>query len=167
MVALPSPDDPDKGFPDSAGGSSAVITTGDGSYGSSPVPLKEALARIAAAGRICLRRAPVRSYQPFASRRHVGHRPRFPRRGGKQLQTGLVGLEPWNRATMATADEPLDPYCLRLAADPSACFQPDKEVNQYARLEKGIEIGWQPLLLEGLKTNGDSAPSQDFPRSRV
>jgi hypothetical protein len=162
MVALPSPDDPDRGFPVSTGGASSVIMTGDGSPGSSPAPLKEALARIAAAGGFVYAAHPFDPISPLLKGGAWDLALDFLAADGKQLQPPLVGLEPWNRATTMTADDARDPYCLHLEADPSACFQPDKEANQYARLEKGIELGWRPLLLEGLKTNGDSAPQKVF-----
>ncbi|MGD0696560.1 MAG: hypothetical protein ABSB82_17205 [Terriglobia bacterium] len=162
MVALPSPDDPDKGFPESAGGPSSVIMTGDGSPGSSPAPLKEALARIAAAGGFVYAAHPFDPISPLLKGGSWDVAQDFLAADGKQLQPPLVGLEPWNRATTMTADDARDPYCLHLQADPNACFQPDKDANQYARLEKGIEIGWRPLLQTGLKTEGDSPPHKVF-----
>lgn len=161
MVALPSPDDPDRGFPDSTG-SSKVIMTGDGSPGSSPAPLKEALARIAAGGGFVYAAHPFDPISPLLKGGSWDVAQDFLAADGKQLQPPLVGLEPWNRATTMTADDARDPYCLHLEADPSACFQPDKDANQYARLEKGIEIGWRPLLQTGLKTEGDSPPHKVF-----
>jgi hypothetical protein len=73
-----------------------------------------------------------------------------------------VGLEPWNRATLATADDARDPYCLHREANPANCFQPDQEANQYARLERGIELGWRPLLQKGLEPRENHASSPRF-----
>src|ERR1017187_2799696 len=50
MLAAPSPDNPDAGFPFLQTPDSTLIETGDGSIPSSAAPLKETLARIAAAG---------------------------------------------------------------------------------------------------------------------
>jgi len=161
MVALPSPEDPDRGFPDSAG-SSTVILTGDGSPGSTPAPLKEALGRIASSGGFVYAAHPFDPISPLLKGGAWDLPLDFLGVAGKQLQAPLVGLEPWNRATAMTADDARDPYCLHLDADPTACFQPDKDANQYARLEKGIEIGWRPLLLAGLKTDGDAPPRKVF-----
>ena len=83
---------------------------------------------------------------------------------GKKLAAGLVGLEPWNRGTSVTADNARDPLCIRRDADPSSCFQPDKEAHQYARLERGIELGWKPLLLRGLS---GAAGDGSFPAFKV
>jgi hypothetical protein len=79
---------------------------------------------------------------------------------GKQLQAGLAGLEAWNRATMATADDMRDPFCIRPHEDASACFQHDPGADQYVRLEQGIKLGWQPLLERGLapRSDGTIAP---------
>ncbi|MGD0325161.1 MAG: hypothetical protein ABSD45_15645 [Terriglobia bacterium] len=63
---------------------------------------------------------------------------------------------------MATADDARDPYCLHRDADPEACFQPDSQANQYARLEKGIELAWRPLLQRGLQASGDSMHAPGF-----
>jgi hypothetical protein len=80
--------------------------------------------------------------------------------GGKQLPAGLAGLEPWNRATLSTADDMRDPFCIRPHEDASACFQHDTAADQYARLEQGIKDGWQPLLQRGLgsRSGGTDAP---------
>jgi len=151
LLALPSPDDPDRGFGPTA--AEAVIVTGDGSITSPAMPLGEALDAIARAGGFAYAAHPFEPISPLL-------------RGGvwdvdvdfldsspakrDQLRKGLVGLEPWNRATTATADDPSDPYCIRRDADPARCFHPDAVQNQYARLEKAIATGWQPLLQKGL-----------------
>ncbi len=165
MIVLPSPDDPDKGFPGAPGTSGPSILTGDGSPGSAAMPLKEALARVAAAGGFAYAAHPFDPISPLLRGGTWDIALDFLAPGGKQLQAGLVGLESWNRATTATADEARDPYCVRQDADPSACFQPDKDANQYTRLEKGIELGWRPLLIQGLKSQekgGDAPPFKVF-----
>src|ERR1019366_9643365 len=80
--------------------------------------------------------------------------------GGTQLDAGLVGLESWNRASLLTADDMRDPYCVRHHENMSACFQPDPGADHYARLELGIKQGWQPLLQHGLgpRSDGVDAP---------
>ena len=50
MLAAPSPDNPDAGFPFLKSSDSTLIETGDGSVSSSAAPLRETIARIAAAG---------------------------------------------------------------------------------------------------------------------
>ena len=50
MLALPSPDNPEKGFPNPSHPQEDVILSGDGSVASAALPIKEALSRIAAAG---------------------------------------------------------------------------------------------------------------------
>ncbi len=165
MVALPSPDDPDIGFPGPSGTSGVTIVTGDGSPGSEATPLRDALARVAASGGFAYAAHPFDPISPLLRGGSWDLALDFLAAGGKQLQAGLVGLEAWNRATTATADEARDPYCVRMDADPTACFQPDKDADQYARLEKGIELGWRPLLLNGLKsqgTTGDAPPFKVF-----
>lgn len=153
MLAFPSPDDPDRGFPTAEGKSSSSILTGDGSPGSAPMPLKEALARVAAAGGFAYAAHPFDPISPILRGGSWDVALDFLAPGGQELQAGLVGVESWNRATTRTADDARDPFCVRLDADPSACFQPDKDANQYTRLEKGIEMGWRPLLIDGLKSS--------------
>jgi hypothetical protein len=162
MVALPSPDDPDKGFPNPANPSDVVIMTGDGSVTSPALPVKDALARIAAAGGFAYAAHPFDPISPVMRGGSWDLDVDFLAPAGKQLQAGLVGLEPWNRATSLTADDARDPYCLHRDANPAACFQPDKETNQYARLQKGIELGWRPLLQKGLQPPEGAADSFAF-----
>jgi hypothetical protein len=162
MVALPSPDDPDKGFPNPSNPQENVILSGDGSVASAALPIQEALARIAAAGGFAYAAHPFDPVSPLMRGGSWDLEADFLAPQGKQLQAGLVGLEPWNRATMATADDARDPYCLHRDADPKACFQPDSQANQYARLEKGMELGWRPLLLRGLQSPGDSTHAPGF-----
>jgi len=161
MVALPSPDDPDRGFPDTTG-NSKVIMTGDGSPGSSPGPLKDELTRIAASGGFAYAAHPFDPISPLLKGGSWDITADFLAADGRKLQPPLVGLEPWNRSTTMTADDARDPYCLHLQADPSACFQPDKDANQYARLERGISVGWLPLLQAGLQTDGEAPPGKVF-----
>jgi hypothetical protein len=158
LLALPSPDDPDRGFGPAP--AEAVITTGDGSIASPAMPLGDALDAIARAGGFAYAAHPFDPISPLL-------------RGGvwdvdvdfldpiqakeDQLRKGLVGLEPWNRATTATADDPHDPYCIRRDADPARCFHADAAQNQYARLEKGIATAWQPLLQKGLPASAAEA----------
>jgi hypothetical protein len=162
MLAMPSPADPDKGFPDPANPSNVVIMTGDGSVASPALPLKDALARIAAAGGLAYAAHPFDPISPLMRGGSWDIEVDFLAPGGKQLPAGLVGLEPWNRATMATADNARDPFCLGRDADPAACFQPDKEANQYARLEKGMAMGWLPLLQKGLQPREGSPDAPGF-----
>ena len=162
MVALPSPDDPDKGFPASEGAADSVIMTGDGSVASPALPVKEALQRIAAAGGFAYAAHPFDPVSPILRGGSWDLDLDFLAPGGKAFQAGLVGLQPWNRSTTATADDARDPYCLRRDADPSTCFQPDKDADHYARLEKGIELGWRPLLLKGLSAETNPGPSPPF-----
>lgn len=162
MVAAPSPDDPDKGFPEINSADNNVIVTGDGSVSYPATPLKDALARIAAAGGFAYAAHPFDPISPVMRGGSWDLVADFLAPGGKQLQAGLVGLEPWNRATLATADDLRDPFCVRQHEEASACFQPDKEANQYIRLEQGIKGGWQPLLQRGLGTQGDGTDSPLF-----
>jgi hypothetical protein len=160
MVAAPSPDDPDKGFPDPANPASDVVVTGDGSITSAAMPIKDALARIVAAGGFAYAAHPFDPISPVMRGGKWDLDADFLAGDGKQLQSGLVGLEPWNRATNYTADDMRDPFCIRPHQEASACFQPDKEANQYVRLEEGIKAGWQPLLKRGLqpRSDGKNAP---------
>ncbi len=162
LVALPSPEDPDRGFPDPAGACDSVVTTGDGSPGSAALPVQEALARIAAADGFAYAAHPFDPISPLLRGGSWDENLDFLVAGGKRLPPGLVGLEPWNRATTATADDARDPFCLHLDADPSVCFQPDKDANQYARLEKGIRLGWLPLLQKGLEPGGGQGDTPSF-----
>jgi hypothetical protein len=162
MVAAPSPDDPDKGFPDPADAASDVVVTGDGSITSAAMPIKDALTRIVAAGGFAYAAHPFDPISPVMRGGKWDLAADFLATDGKQLQAGLVGLEPWNRATNDTADDMRDPFCIHPHAEASACFQPDKEVNQYVRLEQGIKVGWQPLLERGLRPRSDGANAPLF-----
>ena len=162
MVAAPSPDDPDKGFPNALNPADVVLVSGDGSPSSPAMPIKDALARIAAAGGFAYAAHPFDPISPVMRGGSWDLAADFLSPGGSQLQPGLVGLEPWNRATLATADDARDPFCLHRDADPSACFQPDKEADQYARLEKGIGLGWRPLLQKGLQAREGQDTSPAF-----
>ena len=160
MVVAPSPDDPDRGFPDLKNPDDAVLLTGDGSVSSPAMPLKDALARIAAAGGFAYAAHPFDPISPVMRGGRWDIEADFLAADGKQLQAGLVGLESWNRATMYTADDMRDPFCIRPHEDAGACFQPDAAADQYARLEQGIRQGWQPLLARGLgpRSDGIDAP---------
>lgn len=158
LVALPSPDDPDKGF---GSGADAVITTGDGSPTSPAMPLRAALERISAAGGFAYAAHPFDPVSPVLRGGEWGLEADFLAADGKGLAPALVGLEPWNRATTVIADDSRDPYCIRRGANPEVCFQPAGEAHQYARLEGGIERGWRPLLAKGLAA-ADPASSPAF-----
>jgi hypothetical protein len=160
MVVAPSPDDPDRGFPDPNDPSSTVITTGDGSVSYRALPIKDALARVAAAGGFAYAAHPFDPISPVMRGGKWDIASDFLAPDGKQLQAGLAGLEPWNRATLATADDLRDPFCVARHDDPNACFQPDKDANEYIRLEAGIKDGWLPLLQRGLapRPDGTNAP---------
>jgi hypothetical protein len=136
--------------------------TGDGSVATPAMPLKEALAGIAAAGGFSFAAHPFDPVSPLLRGGKWDLDLDFLAAGGKQLQAGLAGLEPWNRATRVTADNARDPFCIRRDADTSACFQPDAEADQYARLERGIELGWKPLLLKALAATEATASSPAF-----
>jgi hypothetical protein len=124
------------------------------------MPLKDALARIAAAGGFAYAAHPFDPISPVMRGGQWDIMSDFLAPDGQQLQAGLVGLEPWNRATLSTADDMRDPFCIRPHDDASACFQPDPGADQYARLEQGIKEGWQPLLQRGLgpRSDGTNAP---------
>jgi hypothetical protein len=160
MVTAPSPDDPDKGFPDLKNPDDLVITTGDGSPSSAALRLQDALARIAAAGGFTYAAHPFDPISPIMRGGRWDVETDFLAAGGKQLQPPVVGLEPWNRATVSTADDMRDPFCVRPHDNPGACFQADPAADQYARLEQGIKSGWQPLLERGLapRTDGVDGP---------
>lgn len=160
LVALPPPDDPDRGV--AQADSDSLLMTGDGSLASPAMPLKEALADINAAGAFAYAAHPFDPISPLLRGGSWDLDLDFLAAGGKQLQPGLVGLEPWNRATRVTADDAHDPYCLRRDADPNACFRPDADADQYARLERGIELGWRPLLLKGLAAAEPGATAPAF-----
>ena len=162
MVALPSPEDPDRGFPAAEGVLESVIMTGDGSLASPAMPVQEALQRIAAAGGFAYAAHPFDPVSPILRGGAWDLDLDFLAPGGKALQAGLVGLQPWNRSTTMTADDARDPYCIRRDADPATCFQPDKDANHYTRLEKGIDLGWRPLLLKGLGADGPPGPAPLF-----
>jgi hypothetical protein len=161
MIAAPSPDDPDKGFPDAKDPSAgSVIVTGDGSVSYAAMPLKDALARIAAAGGFAYAAHPFDPISPVMRGGKWDIEADFLAPDGKQLQAGVVGMEPWNRATMSSADDMRDPFCIHPHDDASACFQHDASLDQYTRLEQAITTGWQPLLQRGLapRTDGTDAP---------
>ena len=162
MVAAPSPDDPDKGFPDLKDPDNTVIMTGDGSVSYPAMLIKDALARISAAGGFAYTAHPFDPISPVMRGGKWDLEADFLAPGGKQLQAGLVGLEPWNRASMSTADDMRDPFCIRQHDDASACFQHDPSADQYARLEQGIKEGWQPLLQRGLEPRGDGTNAPLF-----
>jgi hypothetical protein len=162
MLALPSPDDPDKGFPDPKNAADTVIMTGDGSFASPAIPLKAALSRILAAGGFAYAAHPDDPISPLLRGGSWNLKADYLAPGGKQLAPGLVGVELWNRGTTLTADDARDPYCERQDAPPSSCFQPDAEANQYARLEKGIKLSWLPLLMQGLETASAGGDSPGF-----
>ena len=162
MVVAPSPDDPDKGFPDPQNADSSVIITGDGSPSSSALPIKEALARISAAGGFAYAAHPFDPISPVMRGGRWDLAADFLAPDGKQLQPGLVGLEPWNRATLSTGNDMRDPFCVRPHQDPQDCFQPDAAANQYARLETSIKQAWQPLLQKGLSPRSDGVDSPLF-----
>jgi len=162
LLAMPSPDDPDKGFPDPADPSSAMIASGDGSASSPGIPLPEALQRVTAAGGFAYASHPFDPLHPILRGGHWDVNADFLSPDGKSLQPGLVGLESWNRVTRMTADDTRDPFCLRREADPSVCFQPDKDADTYARLEQGFELGWRPLLLKSLQASDNASKSPAF-----
>jgi hypothetical protein len=162
LVVAPSPDDPDRGFASTPGdAASAAVMTGDGSVASPALPLGAALEHVAAAGGFAFAAHPFDPVSPIlrggswnlnADYLDSEGRPRAP----------LVGLQPWNRATNLTADDLRDPFCIRRGSDPAGCFQPDAEADQYARLERGIELGWKPLLARALAATADDAPEPAF-----
>lgn len=160
MIAAPSPDDPDKGFPDTKDSGNTAIVTGDGSVAYAAMPLQDALARISAAGGFAYAAHPFDPISPVMRGGKWDVDADFLTADGKQLASGFVGLEPWNRATLATADEMRDPFCIRPHEDATACFQHDAGADQYARLQQGITQGWQPLLQRGLapRPDGTDAP---------
>jgi hypothetical protein len=162
MVAAPSPDNPDLGFPDPAHPDIAVILTGDGSLSSLAIPLKEALARVAAAGGFAYAAHPFDPISPLMRGGRWDIASDFLAPDGKQLQAGLAGLEPWNRATMNTADDARDPFCIHPHTEANVCFQYDPGADQYARLEQGIKMGWQPLLARGLEAHEDGKAGPVF-----
>lgn len=162
MVAAPSPDDPDKGFPDLKKPDETLIMTGDGGVSYAAMPVKDALARIFAAGGFAYAAHPFDPISPIMRGGRWDIESDFLAPGGKQLQAGLVGLEPWNRATLATADDMQDPFCVRQHDDANACFQHDAVADQYARLEQGIKEGWQPLLQRGLEARSDKTNAPLF-----
>ncbi len=162
MLALPSPDDPDKGFPDPKSPEVSVIMTGDGSPSSAAPLLRDVLARIAAAGGFAYAAHPFDPISPIMRGGKWDIAEDFLAPGGKQLQPGLVGLEPWNRATNSTGNDMHDPFCIHMHQAAIDCFQPDPVANQYARLESGIKQGWQPLLQQGLTHGGNGADAPLF-----
>lgn len=164
MLAMPSPEDPDKGFPDPSGGSGAAIMSADGSIASPAMPLKDALARVAAAGGFVYAAHPDDPISPLLRGGSWDLAEDFLAPGGKSLATALTGLEPWNRATDLTADDARDPFCEGMDSLPSSCFQPDKEASQYARLEKAIAASWVPLLEKGLE---DHPGAEGAPRFKT
>jgi hypothetical protein len=126
------------------------------------MPVKEALARVAAAGGFAYAAHPFDPISPVMRGGKWDLETDFLAAGGKELLPGLVGLEPWNRGTSSTADDQRDPFCIRPHDNPTACFQHDEDADQYARLEKGIKEGWQPLLQRGLETKGDKTVAPLF-----
>lgn len=162
LLAAPSPDDPDKGFPDLNNAGNPVIVTGDGSVYSAAMPLRDALARIAGAGGFAYAAHPFDPISPVMRGGKWDLAADFLAADGKHLQAGLVGLEPWNRATTSTADDMRDPFCIRPHDDPGACFQHDPNVDQYVRLEQAIRDGWQSLLESGMGGGDDSGEAPLF-----
>jgi hypothetical protein len=162
MVAAPSPGDPDKGFPELDRTDLPIITTGDGSVAYPAMPLKAALARIAAAGGFAYAAHPFDPISPIMRGGKWNLDSDFLTPDGTHLQVGIAGLEPWNRATMSTADDMRDPYCTRHHETASACFQYDPGADQYVRLEAGIREGWQPLLEAGLAASPPDANAPLF-----
>jgi hypothetical protein len=162
MLAFPAPDDPDKGFPDPTGASDDVFQGGDGAPGSPGLPLGTTLQRIAAAGGFAYAAHPDDPISPLLRGGTWDLNADYLAPGGKALQPGLVGLEPWNRATTATADSARDPYCERPHENPTSCFQPDPDANEYTRLEKGFKESWLPLLRQGLESSGPPGPAPPF-----
>jgi len=162
LVVAPSPDDPDRGFPDPARPGSDVIITGDGSLTSAALPVAEALARVAASGGLAYAAHPFDPISPLMRGGRWDLDADFLTTQGTQLQAGLVGLEPWNRATLNTADDARDPFCIHAHSGPEACFQRDPGADQYARLEQGIRLGWQPLLARGLASRADGKDAPAF-----
>ncbi len=162
LIALPSPEDPDAGFPASPGSSDRVIMTGDGSVTSPAMPLAEALARIAAAGGFAYAAHPFDPISPVLRGGSWDLEKDFLAPDAKNLRAGLVGVEAWNRATTATADDARDPYCLHLQANPASCFQADPAADQYARIENGILTAWLPLLRKGLELSQGASASPAF-----
>ena len=165
MLALPSPDDPDRGFPDpKAPSQGSVISTGDGSPSSAAIPLGDALERIASSGGFAYAAHPFDPVSPIVRGGSWDLAIDFLAPAADRLQAGLLGLEPWNRATTETADDARDPLCIHKDADPTGCFQPDPGADQYARLEKAIGIAWTPLLVKGLQSQ---TRADDFPSFKV
>jgi hypothetical protein len=163
MIAAPSPDDPDKGFPDAQNAGDTVILTGTGGPSSDAMPIKDALARIAAAGGFAYAAHPFDPISPVMRGGSWDVTADFLAPDAKQLQGGLVGLEGWNRATLFTADDMRDPFCIRPHEDSSACFTHDAGADQYARLDNAIKLGWQPLLQKGLAARPKGADGTDAP----
>jgi len=162
MLAMPSPDDPDKGFPDPADPSSAMVKGGDGSVSSPGIPVAAALQQITSAGGFAYASHPFDPLHPILRGGHWDLKADFLTPEGDRLQPGLVGLESWNRITRVTADDTRDPFCLGRDADPSSCFQPDQEADTYARLDQGIKLGWRPLLLKSLEASNNDSKSPAF-----
>jgi hypothetical protein len=162
MLALPSPDDPEKGFPDPAHATGNAILGGDGSIASPAIPLKEALARIADAGGFAYAAHPDDPISPLLRGGSWDLNEDFLAPDGKSLAPPLVGLEPWNRATDLTADSARDPFCESQETAPSSCFQPDPEASQYARLQKGLSQSWLPLARKGLEAGPESGDGPGF-----
>jgi hypothetical protein len=163
LIALPSPEDPDRGFPGVTQASQGnFLSTGDGSPSSPAIPLREALARITSSGGFAFAAHPFDPISPIVRGGVWDLALDFLAPTGDRLQPGLVGLEAWNRATTATADDARDPFCLRQGADPSGCFHADEDANEYTRLEKGIDLGWRPLLIKGLQPRAEKDDSPPF-----
>ena len=167
LVAFPSPEDPDRGFPTPSHPDSSLIETGDGSLTFHGLPLAEALDRIATSGGFAYAAHPFDPISPILRGGSWTLSPDFLPASlpvslpislmdsPAVLRPGLVGLEAWNRRTQQTADQTADPYCILPGADPSGCFQADPEADHYFRLERAIEKGWVPLLQLSVSTEGD------------
>ncbi len=162
MLAFPDPDDPDKGFPDPADPSNVVFHSGDGGPGSPGLPLGATLKRIVAAGGFAYAAHPDDPISPILRGGTWDLNADYLAPGGKSLQPGLVGLEPWNRGTTETADSAHDPYCERPHENPQSCFKPDPDANEYNRLEKGFKESWFPLLRRGLESSGPPGAAPPF-----
>ena len=83
-----------------------------------------------------------------------------------RLDLGVFIISPndkgGNRATLNSADDMRDPFCIHPHDDAGACFQHDVSMDQYARLEEGVKDGWQPLLQRGLAPRGDGTDGPLF-----
>ena len=162
VLALPSPENPDKGFPDPSNQNRTVIESSDGSVASPALPLPQVLLRIAAAGGFAYAAHPDDPISPLLRGGSWNLETDFLAPGGKTLLAPLVGLEPWNRATTATAENTRDPFCIRAGAPPETCFRLEKEIGQYERLEKAVRLTWLPLLQKSLESSSSSSDAPAF-----